>query len=75
MAKRPEDRYQTPAELAAALAPFCGDRPPLAIPCGVTATPVATPVAAPVRQAEQNTQTVGPTLDARRWRRPCRPQR
>jgi serine/threonine protein kinase len=25
MAKRPEDRYQTPAELAAALAPFCED--------------------------------------------------
>jgi serine/threonine-protein kinase len=35
MAKRPDDRYQTPAAAAAALEPFAGSRPPLAIPLGV----------------------------------------
>src|SRR5205085_2078891 len=28
MAKRPEDRYQTPSELAEALQPFCPAKPP-----------------------------------------------
>jgi hypothetical protein len=32
MAKEVEDRYQTPAEVAAALAPFCGVERPVAIP-------------------------------------------
>ena len=32
MAKEVEDRYQTPAEVAAALAPFCGSERPVAIP-------------------------------------------
>ncbi len=31
-AKRPEERFQTPLEVAEALAPFCGTLPPMAIP-------------------------------------------
>lgn len=45
MARRPDDRFQTPQEVAAALAPFCSVRPAagplMATP--VMATPVATP--------------------------------
>jgi eukaryotic-like serine/threonine-protein kinase len=47
MAKRPEDRYQTPAEAAEALEPFCLAEPPVpAVPQPVPVTPVpVTPVA------------------------------
>jgi WD40 repeat protein/serine/threonine protein kinase len=55
MAKRPADRYQTPAELAEALGPFCGTRPPLAIPAGPTVAYV------PPSPGEQTTPAGGAT--------------
>jgi formylglycine-generating enzyme required for sulfatase activity/tRNA A-37 threonylcarbamoyl transferase component Bud32 len=46
MAKRPEDRYQTPQETAAALTPFCGQAPAGLVVAA--ATPIAANVATPV---------------------------
>jgi serine/threonine protein kinase/WD40 repeat protein len=46
MAKRPEERYQTPAEVAAALTPFAGKMEP---------KPAHIAVAVPVSEAESNT--------------------
>jgi serine/threonine-protein kinase len=51
MAKRPEDRYQTPGEVAAALEPFCHAGPVAAIPVAAAAPTVvaaARPVAVPL---------------------------
>jgi eukaryotic-like serine/threonine-protein kinase len=55
MAKAPEDRYQTPAEVAEALAPFCGgpsgtaveSRPPVSEWATVTETPANGPARPP----------------------------
>jgi serine/threonine-protein kinase len=49
MAKRPEQRYRTPAELAAALTPFC--------PAGSGTLPVPVAVLASVSAAESGTAT------------------
>jgi eukaryotic-like serine/threonine-protein kinase len=49
MARRPEDRYQTPAEVAEALEPFCQAEPPVAV--GPQPVPVAPVVPVPVTPA------------------------
>jgi len=51
MAKTPAERYATPADLAAALEPFCGTRPPVATPVGETVA------FQPDDQSHQNTNT------------------
>ncbi len=51
LAKKPAERYQTPAEVAAALTPYCGNRPPVAIPVGETVA------YAPEDQSRENTLT------------------
>jgi len=56
MAKKPAERYGTPAELAAALEPFCSHRLPVAIPVGPTVAYT------PGEQSHENTQTELPTL-------------
>jgi serine/threonine-protein kinase len=48
MAKRLDDRYQTPGEVAAALVPFCHAGPVVAVPVSAAA-PVAIPVGPPAR--------------------------
>jgi tRNA A-37 threonylcarbamoyl transferase component Bud32 len=54
MAKRPEDRYQTPAEVAAALAPYAGDAVSLASATMVRADllPAVVPVTEPPSPAK-----------------------
>jgi serine/threonine protein kinase len=51
MAKDPAARYQTPAELAAALAPFAVNAPG-ALPAGAPAVPFVDPLATPTAEAE-----------------------
>jgi serine/threonine-protein kinase len=51
MAKKPAERFQTPAELAAALAPFAVNSPG-APPAGVPAVPFVDPLATPTAEAE-----------------------
>jgi serine/threonine-protein kinase len=51
MAKRPEDRYQTPGEVAAALVPFCA---------AATKVPTAIPVETPTRAIPVPAATPGP---------------
>ena len=51
MAKKPAERFQTPAELAAALAPFAVNAPG-ALPAGAPAVPFVDPLATPTAEAE-----------------------
>ena len=68
MAKKPEDRYQTPAELAAALAIFLSSG---ATAPEVSATPSMTaPMPAPVSPARDDRTAEA----AGQWRRPSRPR-
>jgi serine/threonine protein kinase/Leucine-rich repeat (LRR) protein len=65
MAKRPEQRYQTPAETAAALEPFCGTLPPTAIPITpVTEPTLRVPLAIPVAESPVSTALAAPVLPA-----------
>jgi hypothetical protein len=80
MAKRPRDRYQTPADVNRALRPFAeaghapAARPPVALPAGVEPPPAARPRAAeaPSESLTEALRTVQPVRDAprdRSWRR------
>jgi serine/threonine protein kinase len=60
MAKRPEERYQTPAEVAAALAPFCRE----SAPSGAGARRPGPGD----RESLPSTLTAGPSGGAPRWR-------
>jgi len=78
MAKKPEDRYQTPAELAAALAALeATDAPPTAIPMAIpvapasqTGVPVAVFAPAP---STADVPVASPVLEARPIRGGCLP--
>ncbi len=56
MAKKPAERYRTPAELVVALGPFCENQVPVAISVG------ATVAYTPEEQSHQHTQTEGVTV-------------
>jgi WD40 repeat protein/serine/threonine protein kinase len=56
MAKKPAERYARPSELATALEPFTGTRPPVAIPLGATVT------SSPEAESHQNTETEALTV-------------
>jgi WD40 repeat protein/tRNA A-37 threonylcarbamoyl transferase component Bud32 len=71
MAKRPEDRYQTPGEVAAALAPFGAALTaiPLGFPAGAVRGPVVAPTArpVPVAMAARTEPGSAPRRRPRRW--------
>jgi WD40 repeat protein len=69
MAKRPEQRYQTPAEVAAALAPFCGPVPGASTIAGGSQDATTVAFSDPLRALVTVTLAAGPKRP--RWLLPA----